>query len=409
MSPHLRGSRQIHLANDLWHQARVQITQAVHRLDQTENLNLLQRGEVLRNISTKLITNYNQKELMKVLAEALPKLNIGSCFLSLYEKDGQSHTVGKAPEWSRLILAFNNNQIISIDDINARFLSKDLVPSSMISDIKSKFYIIESLYFRDVQIGFVLFEPGPKEGYIYENLRDQLSSALYGSQILEERSYVKEFLDNTLTTMQTKASTVSLHSKNISDHVNGISTSMEEVTRSITEIGRHINEVMDIINEAVTVTNSANNDIIQLTNNSKKIGEVVDIINDIAEQTSVLALNAAIQASHAGDVGKCFNVVAGEVKGLSQKTVDSTREIFEMITINKTNSVESAKAINSVVGLINQISELSATINVAVNKQTNISKEVYSLLVEAARGSNEIADAITEIAKLGSDLGDVSN
>jgi PAS domain S-box-containing protein len=134
--------------------------------------------QTLREISQSLITTFDIQRLTDVLAEQLPHLDIPSCYLSLYE-DPQKPT-----EWSRLMLAYNENGRIELEAEGQRFPSRDLIPEGLWSDRRYSF-VIEPLYFQADQIGFVLFEVGPREGGIYDALRGQISSALQGALLVQ--------------------------------------------------------------------------------------------------------------------------------------------------------------------------------------------------------------------------------
>jgi PAS domain S-box-containing protein len=179
-------------AESLCQQARVLIGEVARR-EQAYQVSLAeQRARMLRETGAALSTTFDVGELMDVLAEGLSRLGIPSAYLSLYEDPE------KPLEWSRLVLAYDEGDArrpgrVELPADGVRFPSRRLVPQGRLPDRQYSF-IVASLYFRQRQLGFVLFEVRPRDETIYDVLRGTISSALQGSLLLRERERAEQAL-----------------------------------------------------------------------------------------------------------------------------------------------------------------------------------------------------------------------
>ena len=141
------------------------------------------------------------------------------------------------------------------------------------------------------------------------------------------------------------------------------------------------NEQMHEIEEAV----QKSNDMMRiLVAHSKEIEQVIQIINSIAEQTNLLALNAAIEAARAGEFGKGFSVVAGEVRKLSEQSVNSTKVIEEIIKKIENDSKQSVQLMGGALD--------------SVQKGIDITNQTASKFQQIVSAVNEIGPHIGEVA-----------
>ncbi|XAG69187.1 methyl-accepting chemotaxis protein [bacterium 19CA06SA08-2] len=181
--------------------------------------------------------------------------------------------------------------------------------------------------------------------------------------------------------------------------------------RSITGLADEVADASQIINE--------------LDAHAQKISGILATISGIAEQTNLLALNAAIEAARAGEQGRGFAVVADEVRVLSKRTHDSTDEIQQMIeTLQQTTrravggmetsrqlagtSVEDAEAANQSLSLINQaigsISDMATQIAAAAEEQTSVTSEISRNTENIRHVSQELAEQAGEEAAQAAEL-----
>ena len=228
--------------------------------------------------------------------------------------------------------------------------------------------------------------------------------------------------------------------------VNEMTAAVEEVTRNAVSTSEASNQsthaaregrdqVVKTVDAIQTMTHDVQNTshmIEGLAAQGRDIGKVLDVIRAIAEQTNLLALNAAIEAARAGEAGRGFAVVADEVRALAHRTAQSTQEIEKMVagiqngtgeavsSMQQSNqrtqsTLEMARAagvaLEQITQSIHQINERNLVIASASEEQAQVSREVDRNLVnirdlatQSAAGANQTSAATHELSRLAVDL-----
>ncbi len=188
----------------------------------------------------------------------------------------------------------------------------------------------------------------------------------------------------------------------------GQASDQSEMTRDKAKDGANlVDQVVRSINLVDKVAANLQTNMQELGTQAESIGGVMNVISDIADQTNLLALNAAIEAARAGEAGRGFAVVADEVRKLAEKTMTATQEVGANITaiqnstrvnINEVN--EAAKAINEATGLANTSGQaLSEIVNLAATNSAVVAS-IATAAEEQSATSEEISHAIEEINKI---------
>ncbi|MEH6626039.1 MAG: methyl-accepting chemotaxis protein [Motiliproteus sp.] len=153
-----------------------------------------------------------------------------------------------------------------------------------------------------------------------------------------------------------------------------------------------INGVADRLENAVTVTH-------QLESDSENIGSILDVIRGIADQTNLLALNAAIEAARAGEQGRGFAVVADEVRSLAQRTQESTQEIQQMIEQLQAGSNQAAVVMNESRGETQSTADNAAKTMESLQTINDSISSIKSMCVEVASAAQEESTVADDINK----------
>ena len=196
-----------------------------------------------------------------------------------------------------------------------------------------------------------------------------------------------------------QSNSASRATQQVSENLQSLSTGAGEMTSTIQSIAANAHEAAKVATSAVSAAQAANVTVAKLGQSSVEIGEVIKVITSIAQQTNLLALNATIEAARAGEAGKGFAVVANEVKELAKQTAQATEDISRKITAIQGDTKSAVAAIGTVSGVIDRISDISATIATAVEEQSATTDEMTRNANQAASGAADISASIGGVSQ----------
>ncbi|MDB2562741.1 methyl-accepting chemotaxis protein [Sulfurimonas sp.] len=180
-----------------------------------------------------------------------------------------------------------------------------------------------------------------------------------------------------------------------------------QVSEALGTIKEEISEIVGELQEASLSQNTLADDLNRVSTDTKQVKEVITVIADIADQTNLLALNAAIEAARAGEHGRGFAVVADEVRKLAERTQKSLTEINATINVVSQSISDtsdqmntSSKAIESLAEISIEASEKMDEISSVINEGVSLAQNTIDSYTANATKSENIISNVFEIDKL---------
>ena len=240
------------------------------------------------------------------------------------------------------------------------------------------------------------------------------------NNILHQLNNTASEVVSAATEVASSSEQMSRGSRDQTDQITQISTAIEEMTVTIVESSKNAGEAnstadqagqtagdgAQIVSETIqgmqaiaTVVRESGDSVSKLAESANQIGEIVSVIDDIADQTNLLALNAAIEAARAGEQGRGFAVVADEVRKLAERTGKATGEITDMIKGIQAGTNEAVQSMEKGVTEVDRGRELTDKAGSSLNEIVSMSGQVVDMIQQIATASEEQSSAAEQISQ----------
>ncbi|MCX7821095.1 MAG: substrate-binding domain-containing protein [Brevinematales bacterium] len=339
--------------------ARIILSEGLLRYQSELCLNTNKANETLRSSIFSISGNFELKDFLENLSRSLNTLNIPSGFIML-----------KTGEKLSFLFAYNKEK--GLIKSEAKIIDKEeILPQDIWPDKNFGFFIFPIL-FRNEHLGLLILQIGNMYSFIYESLFYQISSSLKGAMLFERNKRI----ETELTEKNQRLEALVIPMINSIEEISGILKEKEKSLGQLKETSKETFEELTKTNELLT----------NISNYANKINEIINIIDDISMTVNLVALNASIESTHAGEYGKGFAIIAREIKKLSDST--------------KTNAEEIAKTLKTVIQNVNESLSAGKKTSETFKYQEESILELLNALQTVADGVKKLSIASKEILEV---------
>jgi methyl-accepting chemotaxis protein len=216
-------------------------------------------------------------------------------------------------------------------------------------------------------------------------------------------------LHDLATTAGTRSGSVSMHASETAEHTASVSHSTRQLRSVMQDINSQIGDQGTIVTAILENNKESHASFLQLNLSVKDINGIITMVREITEQTKLLALNATIEAARAGDAGKGFGVVAGEMRELSLKTARATTDVMTRVTAIEKASSTLIGNLRDIDRRVLDLQQITANITTAVDEQQTVTGNIAGLVSQTSENTRTVSASIDEVNTAASRTRDLSH
>lgn len=362
---------------------------------------LLIKGVELSNQIQQAGTQSSMVRLLKNLSLILPLLlaALGAFALWRYSQ-AQAQGMVKYDAGLEETLADQQESILKLLDEMSALADGDLTVEAEVTD-QITGAIADSVNFAIIEMRELVLQINRASIEVANESEQAVSNAQSVSQSNIAQS---EQIAEASTLMEQ----VSSGMRNMSEQANSSATMASESLKAASQGAQAVRDTIEGMENMREQIQDTSKRIKRLGESSQRIGDIVALIDDIAEQTNILSLNAAIQASMAGEAGRGFAVVSDEVQSLAERSTEATKKIAELVTTIQNDTNDAVLSMEKATQQVVSGTKVADSAGGALVEIETASQQLSTLVQAISTGSNEQAERVIKVSEQVAQVSDSS-
>lgn len=352
---------------DNFHKAYTLVTRRAEQLQFVKYLDTNNMSSQIIKIGQHLLTTYSRDNLFSVIRNEFPSIDIpGGAIVEYIDHDKKALS-----KQSRILFGYDTERTVKISDMP--FDTELIVPEELWPSESASPWLVNIIpvNYQQEPIGYMFYKSNNQFGLVFESFSSEIASALKGIENFEKHAAISASIEE--------------RSRKINELVVPMISSIQQVANQSGREVETIKGLADITSNGLTKLRDSNDIIEQAAQSINQMLDMINMIQDLSDNINILALNASIESARAGSYGLGFQVIASEVKHLSDSTAQNTKSITEILgkvvnNIDKTSAAsrDNFKVFSNVKDHVLQLTNLLINVTNKMNELSATSNEILS-------------------------------